>query len=459
MKCVVCNHENSYNTVLCEKCGADIYICEKTRSVAIYYYNEGIKLAKDRNLSKAADTLTKSIQFDKFNVNALNALGLVYFELGMIGSALKQWATSASYFKGGNLANVYLNRIRDNVKEMDKMNDAVKMYNKGLAAVAQGNDDVAIIQLRKAVELSPKLIDAKNLLAFAYARMNDLTSANHMIDAVLAYDIKNEKALSYKHDLKFDHQAASQPPQKADVKRYEQPTPKQINRSYNQKKGFPLSEVLSLLVGAGLALAVMYLLVVPAVKNAGDEEIDRLNSSITSMEESHTNSLADKDRAIEELKTENEELSAANNQMHENAVLLEKQQRLATAAAFNASGNLRQAAAVILDIDTVGLSDAEMSQYNSLREAVFPTAAFMYFNEGRAFFHQRRFDESRNSLNEGFKYGMTPTNAGDAHYFLGRMAEDAGNIEEARTHYTRTVHEFPRGGQYWIALSRLNALG
>jgi TolA-binding protein len=53
---------------------------------------------------------------------------------------------------------------------------------------------------------------------------------------------------------------------------------------------------------------------------------------------------------------------------------------------------------------------------------------------------------------------MTPTNSGDTYYFLGRMAEEAGNIEEAKAHYSRTVNDFPQSGWRWTALNRMNAL-
>ena len=54
-------------------------------------YNVGLEKAKVRDLSGAADSLRKSLRFNKANTQARNLLGLVYLEMGETVDALSEW--------------------------------------------------------------------------------------------------------------------------------------------------------------------------------------------------------------------------------------------------------------------------------------------------------------------------------------------------------------------------------
>ena len=43
---------------------------------SLYWYNDGLRKAKIRDLTGAENSLKKSIQFDKYNKDARNLLGL-----------------------------------------------------------------------------------------------------------------------------------------------------------------------------------------------------------------------------------------------------------------------------------------------------------------------------------------------------------------------------------------------
>ncbi len=60
------------------------------------FYNDGLKKAKVRDLSGAANSLRKSLQFYKANIQARNLLGLVYYEMGEVVDALSEWVISRS---------------------------------------------------------------------------------------------------------------------------------------------------------------------------------------------------------------------------------------------------------------------------------------------------------------------------------------------------------------------------
>ena len=73
-----------------------------------HYYNEGLEKASVRDLSGAAECLGKSLRFFKGNIKARNLLGLVYFEMGEIVQALREWVISVNFQSDENIAKVYI---------------------------------------------------------------------------------------------------------------------------------------------------------------------------------------------------------------------------------------------------------------------------------------------------------------------------------------------------------------
>ncbi len=66
----------------------------RCRRIGNSYYNRGLSKAQIRDLSGAAADLKKSLQFDKYQTQARNLLGLIYYEMGETAQALVQWVIS-----------------------------------------------------------------------------------------------------------------------------------------------------------------------------------------------------------------------------------------------------------------------------------------------------------------------------------------------------------------------------
>ena len=81
MICYRCNHEAG-NAGICPVCGTDLSIFVKIKRLSNMYYNDGLQKAEVRNLSGAIISLKKSLKFNKYNIEARNLLGLVYYEMG-----------------------------------------------------------------------------------------------------------------------------------------------------------------------------------------------------------------------------------------------------------------------------------------------------------------------------------------------------------------------------------------
>ena len=74
----------------CKVCHRKYPSYRKAEQLSKRYYNLGLERAKIRDLSGAADSLRQSVRLNKYNKDARNLLGLVYFEQGETVLALSE---------------------------------------------------------------------------------------------------------------------------------------------------------------------------------------------------------------------------------------------------------------------------------------------------------------------------------------------------------------------------------
>ena len=68
---------------------------QKIQFAANSYYNRGLEMAKERDLSGAALYLKRALQFNKYHTDARNLLGLIFYEMGETSDALTQWSSAS----------------------------------------------------------------------------------------------------------------------------------------------------------------------------------------------------------------------------------------------------------------------------------------------------------------------------------------------------------------------------
>ena len=167
MNCPICKAPITMQDDRCGNCGRSMNVYKKVVRISNTLYNRGLEKAKIRDLSGAIDDLNLSLKYYKRNTDARNLLGLVYCEIGETVMALTQWILSKNLQPEDNEADYFIESIHSN-GSLDTINQTIKKYNEALNSARQGNDDLAIIQLKKVVSLNPRFVKAHQLLALMY---------------------------------------------------------------------------------------------------------------------------------------------------------------------------------------------------------------------------------------------------------------------------------------------------
>lgn len=457
MKCPNCGFSFRYGDI-CPDCGVDIVIFEKTRKVSVKLYNKGLEQAQNSDLTGAIQSLEQSLAFDKKHKNARNLLGLVYYEKGQIADALKHWIISASLFAENNDAQKYIDNLQNNAREMEKMNDAVRMYNQSIIYLEQQSEDLAVIQLKKALDFNPKFVKAYNLLAFCYLEKNEYHHAKECIESVLNMDIRNPLAQYYESQIN--------PSKKKDLEKGEKKKGEQVKSrsgigSYKHKDSRSVigkNEIIAFIVGIICTAAVIMILILPASIEEKEKTINDLKNQILQLQGDGGEITGDSKDTIIKLQQEIKTLKEENEKYKLQADNQAKMVNLQQAITLTEQKNYEEAALLIVNMDSSTLAETEKAQYNTVKETAFPEAAQSFYTKGKGEFLNNNYSEAQGYLENTLKFASGENFVDDALYYLGKIAESKSDNETAKKYFERIVNEFPESNQLKNAQNSLNSL-
>ncbi len=287
----------------------------KCRRISNSFYNLGLEKAEIRDLTGAVELLKKSIHFYKYQTDARNLLGLIYYEMGETAEALVQWVISSNLLPENNRAIHFLHEIQGKPGRLEAVGVNIKKYNQGLFYAQHGSDDLAILQLSRVVEENPRFVRAHLVLALLYMQKSDYTKAGKSLYKVLQIDKSNPKALWYMSIVKSHTGRAEVEKRKltkAFSHRQMQDDDIILPPTYKETTGW--QTILNILAGLVMGAAVIFFLVMPAVRESLNyahnqelnqvlEQVSQRNMEISSLKDSMARLEAERNEAQSSLRT------------------------------------------------------------------------------------------------------------------------------------------------------------
>jgi len=422
-------------------------------------YNAGLAKAKNADMSGAIESLNKSLILNKKNVAARNLIGLVYYEIGRIGDAVGQWRISLRLLSDQNPAADYIQQLEKNTRQLVRLNDAVHMYNTALDYIRQKSDDMAIIQLKKAIDTNPKFIDALNLLTLCYLIQNDGGKAIGTIEKTLALDINNPLALHY-YRLATDKTRPGlvQPPVKkvsaAPAVTHKTSVDTGLSRS------FPIVGVISFIIGALSAFAILYILIMPERIAVKDQQIETLQNQQAAQVQSLQQQLDGLNAENTQLQTDNSTWEDKYNTLETQSALNDKTNRILNAEGLMNNGLYQEAVDAAAAIDKTDLPSDLLDRLQNINDTSYPQLVQKYYDDGVTFYNKAQYDDSKLQFENALRYVQSGDDLGDdVLYYLGRIAVRENDTDSARNYFQKILDEYPDGNQAANAASRLKSLG
>ncbi|HPU63471.1 MAG TPA: hypothetical protein PK304_04895 [Mobilitalea sp.] len=462
MVCPNCQGKVSEKRNRCDRCGQDLTLYKKIFRASNMYYNLGLEKAKVRDLSGAVIALRKSLELNKKNTYARNLLGLVYFEMGETVAALTEWVISRHFKPDDNDADKYINAVQENPTRLDALNQAIKRYNNALTFAKQGSDDLAIIQLKRVLQLNPHFIRAYHLLSLLYLKNGEIEKARKCLLRASKIDVSNTTTLRYMRELEQKPATG----QDGDASPNHDSSTIMPVSSYREDKPNIMAFV-NLIIGVLIGIAVTAFLIVPSIKrnNVADNNQDYVDYS------AGLAALEEKEAAIAKLQEENAELNKKINDLQaklDGIEIPEVNPRLYDPL-FEAASlymdelkkrerdrDYTQIAEILRNIDA-GKYESEQSLQliDRLKQEIFPIVSKIHYDKGHKLYSNYKYEEALDELFLAYNYDQTNV---DAIYFIARSYHRLEDYESARTYYEMIVNDFSDSRRYQNAAEFLESL-
>ncbi len=350
-----------------------------------YWYNDGLSKAKIHDLSGAATSLKRSLQYNRSNIQARNLLGLVYYGQGEVAEALVEWIISKNLKSYENIANYYIKKVQESSGELERMNQAIHKYNQCLIYARQNGEDLAIIQLKKVIQIHPSFLKAYQLLALLYMRTEQYAQARQILRKAYKMDITNSITLTYMNELsKMRSKKVSHIKKE---KKEETMTYSMGNETIIQPVSSSLKDnagaltVLNIIIGIIVGAAVVWFLISPTVIQ---NKTKSTNDTIVSLSEE----VAARDTQITVLKQELEGYRSTNEEA-ENAIQTSQGTQQNYEALLNVKslydgGQTSNADMldILLQVNPDGLEPYGKAIYDELSGALFPKMCTKLYASG-----------------------------------------------------------------------------
>ena len=469
MNCMNCGAPVRKGRV-CPQCGCDLSVQRKALQLSVLYYNQGLDKAQIRDLSGAIDLLQRSLKYDKRNISARNLLGLVYFETGETVSALSEWIISKNIKPDNNVASEYIKKLQSEPAKLDIMNQTIKNYNIALKCCRDGNDDVAVIQLKKILNQNPKLIKAYHLLALLYIKREEYEKGRKILKKAARIDKTNSTTLRFLKEI--DQQTGTVTTlegrrgglwSKKGDREKEEKWEKNTSMTYisdgdviiqptSFRETTAFSNIMNMVMGILIGGLVVWFLVVPTVKQKINREADEKIVE-------YSNTMASQTAQVEELQ---KQIDESNATVESAQTQIEEAQKKADAyealfKAYNAyqSQDYEQASKALEGMDVSLLSVDAKSVYDSIYQDIQDQMFTKYSDAGVAAFESGDYTTAIENLTKAKAINDEDYTVLTYLAHSYRLSED---IQNALTAFQEIVTKFPNTRRATTAQHYINLL-
>ena len=345
-----------------------------------------------------------------------------------------------------------LEQIKQNKTELYKANQMIKKYNQALNYAKQGNDDLAMLQLKNVVASIPNFIDAYLLMALLSMKAEDYGTAKDALDQIFAIDPDNESAKEYMQEFKQDpaeevkaDESGEKKEKKDHRKEKKEKKEKKDDSSrttlsspfgggISQESGKTKSPMFYMVAGIIIGIIVAAVLIYPTLRASS-------RSQATSEEQDYEEQLEAKDTQLKEAqdaqKKAEDELAEYTKSGEEGGIY----DTLLTAMQNYNDRKYDEAATALLKINSDNLTTDNMKKiYNDLTKQVYPQAYSGLYSKGYNAYRSKDYKSAITYLTNATKVDDSQVNA---YYYLARSYEDNKDTDNAVKIYNQIIKKFP----------------
>lgn len=344
----------------------------------------------------------------------------------------------------------------------DSIRNSVILYNKALESIRIDSEDMAIIELKKAIAMNPGFHEAMNLLGLCYCYIKEYAKAAEMFEKVVAAENNSINALRYLSLMNSeDHVAASLESKTRTLKREEgKPAGSQKSTSFlsdflNIKKNWRVDYKKYL---AGIAFGVIVMVIVGIFVYSPSNEASGKTSDkavAASSDQAGTRAPSEDAKAVkQDLEKAQSDLKVSNAQIdyYKSVLKLQDVVQLASQKKYG------EAADLLIVLKTVSFQTADKARYDQVYKDVMPKAVSQVMNDALRFSSQKKYQEALDQFGKLLLYADDSVNVEYPLYVMGKCYLSVNDTQNAIQTYQKLVAKYPQGRYSQYAQNRLSQL-
>ena len=360
-----------------------------------------------------------------------------------------------------------IEKFAPNSEKTEKVINSVELYNKAIEYLKTGNEDIAMIELKKVVSINPNFYEAVNLLGLCYAYTNQLDKAEELFGSIVERENNAIKAADYLNFISITENASEKKISRSKNKATNYTSNKQVKEPV-QKRSSISNDILAenivlekigsqfkkphtaviLSVFSVICLIAAIVLFFATARETRD--VDVAEQTATEQQQqvmAENNSFAELDKLKEQLETANTKLKQ-----------YELSTQISQISALYNQKNYIEAADKLMSLKGEELSEDLKEKYNSIKDKVLLGAANQLVTDGNSLYKNKKYSEAVNKLEKLFTLGDNWDFADKALYILGKSYVEVNELQKATVVYEKLIKGYPKSAYLKYAKDRLKAI-
>lgn len=360
-----------------------------------------------------------------------------------------------------NFKQINLNEIDNGgLLYSDKIRNSILLYNKSIESIRSGSEDIAIIELKKAVAINPQFNEAFNLLGLCYSYIGETDKAAEAFSKVIKDESNSLLASKYMQMIGLGEPVQKQSGKKTKLASDNDKPEEPIKRARSKSAAKNNTQDKRLLyniakIGGGFAAGILISMVIfmpfgnnsvpqePAIDTTDNES----SAKLTEYEEKYAE-LEEKYNTLQKDKSE----ALQQSDYYKSALKLYDVDEMYQAKKYE------EAADMLILMKTVEFKDSEAEKFNKLYTAVLPLAAKSVYSKGSKLYNSKKYQEALEKLKMVEIYDPEFTHMDGAIYYMGCSCQELNDSRNAVAMFQRLVKEFPKSSFVKYANTRLKRL-
>lgn len=348
----------------------------------------------------------------------------------------------------------------------DNIKNSIVLYNKALENFRTKSEDIAIIELRKAISLNPDFHEAINLLGVFYMYTGDYSKASQTFQKVIDAERNSIIALEYLKEIDSGYESSIQKQGKG--KKKANKTVKKSLETSREDKDLSLSfkklvrigdyraeDIARVSIGFIAGVLLVFLLSFKfyfkeeAVNTSG--QLDQELKAAMDLKDQY-------ETKYNELNVKYEELNSQFEDVNKQVDYYLNVSKLLEIESLVSDKKHREAADKLLLLKNTGFTGIEKEKYDKLVQDTMPKAAQDEYNEGREFYTKKAYQEALDRFNKVRSYADDWKYSVNNLYYIGVCYQQLNNSTMALKVFEEVIEKYPSSAYSRYSKNRINQI-